>query len=192
MHMNAVAEGEGEGRERAGPRGNREHRSLARHDGYAHRRRGRQKAQKKKKEEEARRCKKKIKKYARQFSMAAPHCRCCCWHCCSMCMSMHMPSGWKKERERRGERECNCGALLVSATAVTKRRITTNCELQVSAASSPLTHSLSFSLALPRFTYTVRWLLFAFAMRCLRLFAVFLSTSFFAYAFFTLFFGMLS
>lgn len=93
-----------------------------------------------------RRRKKKIKKYARQFSMGRP---------IVVALPLPLPllqlhvhehayAKWKaaraeaKSKRERARRECNCGALLVSATAVTKRRITTNCELQVSVAAASL------------------------------------------------------
>lgn len=94
---------------------------------------------------------------------------------------------------KAGEEEiATAGALLVSATAVTKQRITANCELQARVALLILLSSLSTlhhvqytssSLLLSNALSTPRCRLFAFAARCLPYF-------FFAYAFFTLF-GML-
>jgi len=90
----AVAEGEcrAQGGERGECReGGWEHRSLARRDGYAYTSTQRMK--------EARRRKKKIKKYARQFSMGRP-----IVVVAAAGLHVHMQSEWEKQRERERRR----------------------------------------------------------------------------------------
>lgn len=161
MHMNAVAEGAANNEQRGRAKEGNEGRVQGAGAGSIGRLPGmmdmhtRQSA-----EGSKRRRKKKIKKYARQFSMGRPIV------VAAAAVHEHAYAKWKAARERereeskrvRARRECNCGALLVSATAVTKRRITTNCELQVSVAAlpphSPLSLLSSCSLAL--YVHTAR------------------------------------